>query len=295
MEDAFGRCHPVICFTFFIAAVVFGMVFFHPAFLAVSLAFSSLYYLLLKGREGLGFLGGMLAFIVVLTLLNPLFNTSGKHVLFYCFGTRAYTLEAMGYGAAIATMFASVLIWFGCYNQVMSSDKFTYLFARFAPSLSLVFTMVLRLVPNYQRQANTISDARKCVGKGSEGEDRKNSISNSMTVLSSLTSWALEGAIVTGDSMRSRGYGVGRRSSFAIYRMTSRDMTLLAVLAAAIVSVIVCGVSGAAYVQYTPTFEVAPFGASTVLGLVSYAVLLAVPSAVHIWEEATWRISRSRI
>lgn len=295
MEDAFGRYHPAICFTFFISAVVFGMVFTHPAFLAISLAFSTLYYLLLKGRKGLGFIGGMFVLVAVLTLINPFFNTSGEHVLFYCFGSRPYTLEAMGYGAAIAVMFASVLIWFGCYNEVMSSDKFTYLFARFAPSISLIFTMVLRLVPNYQRQANVIADARKCVGKGSDDGDAKSSMSNSMTILSSLTSWALEGAIVTGDSMRSRGYGVGRRTSFAIYRMDSRDITLLAVMVAAIVTVIACGAMGAAYVQYTPTFEISPLDATTVTGLVSYAVLLAVPSAIHIWEEAKWRISISRI
>ena len=35
-----------------------------------------------------------------------------------------------------------------------------------------------------------------------------------MSILGALTSWALEGSVVTADSMRSRGYGTSKRTSF---------------------------------------------------------------------------------
>ncbi len=295
MEDPFGSYHPAICFTFFIAAVVFGMMFVHPAFLAVSIACASLYYLLLKGAAGAKFMLGMLTLMLVLSLVNPLFNTYGNTVLFTYFGDRPYTLEALAYGVALAVMFGSVLIWFACYNVVMSSEKFTYLFARFIPSLSLIFTMVLRLVPNYRRQTAVISNARMCVGKATSEGSKKTKLDNAVTILSSLTSWALENAIVTGDSMRSRGYGVGHRSNFAIYRMDARDKVLLAVLALATAGVVCTSFMGGMAVQYTPAIELAPMGPVTLAALACYAVLLVIPSAIHIWEDATWHILRSRI
>ncbi|MGI6216527.1 MAG: energy-coupling factor transporter transmembrane component T, partial [Coriobacteriales bacterium] len=186
MDEPFSRYHPAITFLFFIAAIVFAMFFVHPAYLLADLVFACLFFLLIKGSSGLKFLGGMAVLVVVLTFLNPLFNTSGPTVLFTYFGGRPYTLEALLYGLAIAVMFATVLIWFACYNATMSSDKFIYLFGKFAPSVSLVLTMVLRLVPNYRRQADKISSARMCVGKSPSEGPRKEKLGSGVTVLSAM-------------------------------------------------------------------------------------------------------------
>ena len=47
---------------------------------------------------------GLLPMFLILTTINPLFNTYGAHILFSVFG-RPYTLEALLYGAAIASVF----------------------------------------------------------------------------------------------------------------------------------------------------------------------------------------------
>jgi energy-coupling factor transport system permease protein len=62
-------------------------------------------------------------------------------------------LEALYYGSAIAAMFVVMLIWFGCYNDVLTSDKFTSLFGNVIPSFSLLLVMVLRMIPNLMRKA----------------------------------------------------------------------------------------------------------------------------------------------
>ena len=53
MKNAFEKYHPAVNFVFFIGAIVFGMFFVHPAFLLISVVASSLYYILLKGRDGI--------------------------------------------------------------------------------------------------------------------------------------------------------------------------------------------------------------------------------------------------
>ena len=69
------------------------------------------------------------------TAVNPLFNTYGATLLFTYFD-RPYTLEALYYGAALAAVFVHMLLWFGCYNAVLTSDKFTSLFGNLIPALS---------------------------------------------------------------------------------------------------------------------------------------------------------------
>lgn len=94
-------------------------------------------------------------------------------------------------------MFISVLIWFASYNTEMTEDKFLYLFGRFSPSVSLVLTMVLRLVPNYQKKAGQLFAARRGIGKGTKEGNTTEQIRHGLIVLSALLSWALEGGIAT--------------------------------------------------------------------------------------------------
>lgn len=293
MDRGFGGYHPLINFIFFIAAVVFGMFFVHPVFTAVCVIFSLIYYFTIKGKGGIRFAAGMLLLAVLLTAINPIFNTLGDTVLFTYLGGRRYTLEALIYGACSAGMFFGVIIWFSCYNENMTSDKFIYIFGRIIPAVSLVLTMVLRLVPDFKRRTTAIEGARGSIGKG--GGDKKTRLKNSTSILSALTSWALEGAVTTADSMRSRGYGLSGRTSFAIYRMKGRDHAALIVMMICIVGVIVCAALGGTAAQFIPSIEISPFSLVTATGAAAYAILLAIPSAIHFWEELTWRILRSRI
>ncbi len=292
----FTTYNPIINFVFFMGAVVLGMFFVHPAFLACSLLLSFSYYLTVRGSRGLKFVLGMIPLFLVLSAINPLFNTSGATVLFTYLGGRAYTLEALFYGMAVAAMFVSIMTWFASYNAVMTSDKFLYIFGKAAPSVSLVLSAVLRLIPSFQRKAVQIAGARKCIGKAGDAGTRREKIENGMTVLSTLTTWALEGGIVTADSMRSRGYGSGRRTNFAIYRFDKRDVFLVIFMSFLIAAVMICAFFGGTKVSYTPVVEIAGMdNIYTIAGTIAYFIFLAIPTVLNITEEITWRILRSRI
>ena len=237
----------------------------------------------------------MLILFCAVALLNPLFNARGETVLFTYFGDRPFTLEALLYGMATGGMFLSVLLWFACYNEIMTSDKFTYLFGTAAPAVSLVFCMVLRFVPHFKAKAAAVAEARRCIGKAPEDSGRKKKFENSMTVLSVLTSWALENAAATADSMKSRGYGAGTRTNFAIYRMDVRSVTLLLYLAGSAMATVAGAVLHGAEIAYLPVVAIPSAGTGTVIGIAGYAAFLAAPVVLYIWEEATWRILRSRI
>ncbi len=294
-ESAFGSFHPVLCFAFFAAAIILGMCLRHPVYLALGLVFSLCYYVVLRGRRAWRLVGMLAPLVAAITVINPLFNTLGTHVLFTWWGGRPYTLEALYAGASVGVMVAAMLFWFGCYNVIMTSDKFIYLFGRLAPSVSLVLSLVLRFVPNYQRKLREFTVAGSCIGRAGAASSFRARLRQSAVRLNALAGWALEDGIVAADSLRSRGYGLSGRTSFSLYRFDGRDALLLAVMAALAACVAAAIMGGTADVRYLPVFEVpdaTPFG---MFGYVAYALLLAIPSAIDIREAVQWRISLSRI
>ena len=290
-SDAFSKCHPAVNFLFFVGAIGMSVVIQHPAYLLAGIITGTIYYLLLNGKKGWKTILGLLPMFMILTVINPLFNTLGATPLFY-FGSRPYTMEALFYGAALASMFVIMMLWFGCYNKVLTSDKFTCLFGNLIPSISLLLLMVFRMVPNFIRKTQQIIGARKSIGKGiSENATTKEKLQDGGTVLGALTSWALEGSVVTGDSMRARGYGAAKRSSFIIYRMTWNDWILLVVMLILIGITIIAACVGQFSAVFVPMIEIAPVS----WGLAAYTCYLLIPSALHIKEAIQWHISRSKI
>lgn len=290
-SDAFSKCHPAVNFLFFVGAIGMSVVIQHPAYLLAGIVTGAIYYLLLNGKKGWKTLLNLLPVFMILTVINPLFNTLGATPLFR-FGSRPYTMEALFYGAALASMFVIMMLWFGCYNKVLTSDKFTCLFGNLVPSISLLLVMVFRMVPNFIRKTQQIIGARKSIGKGiSENATTKEKLQDGGTVLGALTSWALEGSVVTGDSMRARGYGTAKRTSFMIYRMTVTDCILLAVMLVLIGATIVAACLGQFVAEFVPAIQLAPVS----WGLAAYTCYLLIPSALHIKEAIQWHISRSKI
>ena len=278
-------------FLFFVGAIGAGVVIQHPVYLIAGIVTGAVYYLLLNGTKGWKTLLRLLPLFVFLTVINPLFNTYGATPMFYLFG-RPYTFEALLYGAAVSGMFVNMMLWFGCYNKVLTSDKFTSLFGNLIPSISLLLVMVLRMVPNFIRKTQQIIGARKSIGKGAdEAAATKEKLNDGMTVLGALTSWALEGSVVTGDSMRSRGYGTAKRTSFMIYRMTATDYLLLSVMVLLMVLVILAACLKQMAAAFTPVLDIAPVS----WGVIAYTGYLLIPTALHIKEAIQWHISRSKI
>ena len=284
-RDAFSAYHPAVNFIFFLAMIGFGVVVLHPAFLIVGMAGALAYYLLLHGIPGLKRMAMMLPIFLLVALFNPLINRNGQTVLFTVFSI-PYTKEALIYGIVLGGMFLTMLLWVNCYGTVLTGDKFTSLFGNLLPALSLLLVMIFRMVPSLIRKGKQISGARQSIGK--DFTDKK----EAMTVLGCLTTWALEGSIVTADSMRSRGYGTARRTSFMIYRMNKRDWILLTTILLLSAAMIVCITAGYTTATFTPEWFIAPVSP---VSLALYGLLNFIPTLLRLQEGLVWHISRSKI
>ena len=149
--------------------------------------------------------------------------------------------------------------------------------------------MVLRLIPALSRKEKQIANARALIGKSPrESDSIKEKIRNGTGILSALTDHALEGSIITGDSMKSRGYGTGKRTNFNIYHMTAHDWILTVLMSTLLLGVVSFG---GTKVMFTPVMRIPRVGC----GFYLYCIFLLLPSILHIKETVLWHISISRI
>ena len=293
-RDTFSGYHPGINFLYFGLVFLFTMFLLHPVSLLISLGCALCYAIYLNGRKAVRFsLRLLLPMMLLAAVLNPAFNHEGATILTYLPSGNPLTMESMLYGLTAALMLAAVITWFSCYNAVMTSDKFVYLFGRVIPALSLVLSMTLRFLPKFKAQLQVVSEAQRCIGRDTSEGSLLQRAKNAITIFSIMVTWALENAIETADSMKSRGYGLPGRTAFSIYRFDERDKTALLWL-------LFCGVylssgwaAGGFSWRYYPTIRGAAVTPFTVSFQIVYLALCLTPVILNRWEDKKWKLLRS--
>lgn len=287
--SAFSSFHPIVNFIYFISIIVISMFSMHPIFLAMTFFVSFFYSVMLNGKSAIKLNIGVLIPIMILTMIiNPLFTHRGSTVLFYLNGN-AMTLESIIYGLAAATMLSSVIIWFICFNKIMSSDKIIYLFGRILPVLSLVLSMCFRFVPMLVNRFKEISEGQKCMGRDFSKSSIIKRMRQTCKEISILIAWSLEASIETSDSMEARGYGLTGRTSFNIFRFDRRDAKVLTVIILLLGFVVIGCIKGENNILYYPRIIFGPISAFNFLVMSAYFMLLILPIIIDMRGELMWR------
>lgn len=295
IRDTMNEIHPLVAFAFFAFVLVMSMLFLHPVYIIISLTTGTVWAFLLRGKQTLRFLlTFVLPITILVAILNPLFNHKGVTILFYI-RDNPITLESMIYAVTSAFMFASVLIWFSCFNEVMKSDKIIYLFGKTIPSVSLIITMVLRFVPLYKQQAKRISIAMRAQGIDvSQGSIIKRAKCG-LSILSALITWGLESSVTAADSMRSRGHGLPHRTHYSVYRFDRRDLILSILLIIGIAFIGVSAGTNTIYAKFYPVFKLNSWNAASIICTAVYALILLIPIILNLTEAVSWRHLKSKI
>lgn len=294
--NEFKTYHPIVNFTYFLCVIGFSCFFMHPVCLIVSLICGFVYSAVLKGKRAIRTnLFYMLPMLLTAALLNPAFNHEGVTIIEYLPNGNPLTLESIVYGIASAAMLVSVMCWFSCYNEVMTSDKFIYLFGRAIPSLSLIISMTLRFVPRFTAQLKVVTNAQRCMGRDVSNGSVMKRAKCGLSILSVMTTWALENAIETADSMKSRGYGQPGRTAFSIFTFDTRDKKALTAILAFGIYTIIGHLTGGTYFRYFPSMKSAEFSFYGLSVFAAYFMLCVFPIVIELEEERKWNVIKSKI
>jgi energy-coupling factor transport system permease protein len=202
------------------------------------------------------------------------------------------TLEAMFYGICSAVSLIAILAWFSCYNQVIKSDKFLYLFAKLTPSAALLITMTMRMISKLKYQLKTISHAQQTIGLAQNTGSLTERVKKRMRVISILLSWAMEEAIETADSMQARGYGLKNRTTFSVFKFAKRDGLVLGLMS------VLAGICFAGYflgygtMQFYPAIRPINLSTQAIVLYLVFAGLAFLPTIIEVRESCKWRSSK---
>jgi energy-coupling factor transport system permease protein len=275
--------------------LLFTMFLFHPVFLFLSLAGAVSYAVYLNGKKAARLLLMLLPLLLITAGIGAAFNHEGVTILAYFRNGNPLTLESIAAGLAAAVMLVAAVCWFSCYSAVMTTDKFLYLFGRVIPALSLLLSMTLRFVPRLRAQGKIIADAQHSIGRGIKDGRLLRRAANGMRILSILTTWALENAVETADSMRSRGYGLPGRTAFALYRFDGRDGKLLLAFSLCGAYLFTGALLGRLHYRFYPSLGSVGTGPYALSLYFVYIFLCFAPVIINHHEDRKWEALRSEI
>lgn len=294
MKDTFSTYHPLIILAFFTLAIGVSIFSLHPAVLFISFAGSFAYSVKLNKRRALKFnLLFLMPAMAAAAVFNPIFVHEGATVLWYFPSGNPLTLESCVYGAASSVMLGSVIMWFGCFNHVMTSDKLIYLFGRLMPALSLTLSMVLRFVPRYKAQAKVVSNGQRCLGRDIAMGGIFERASGGLKILSIMLTWSLENGVETADSMKSRGFGLKGRTCFSNYHFDRRDAEAALAMALLSAAFMLGAFLGFLKIRFYPTVKFATVSGAAMAVHASFMALCFMPLIIDATEEIKWSYLKS--
>ncbi|MDY5947728.1 MAG: energy-coupling factor transporter transmembrane component T [Oscillospiraceae bacterium] len=288
MRDAFSRRHPAVNLMFFAAAAIFAMMFDHPVFIGISFSAALAYAVKLKGKAALKmFFCALLPLLIFVVLINTIFAGYGVTVLYTFASGKRITLESAVCGGVTGSLVVTMLLWFACFNEVVTEDKFMYAFGGRMPNTALMLLMVFRFVPLYKRQLSETLSARRAAGLA-QSSGRAAELKNACAAVSGVITRALENAIETADSMKSRGYGSGRRTSYSRFTFSPADAVMIIEILV-LSAVIAAGkLSGFAEASYNPIIEIGGFSAMLAVSAAAYAIFCFFPIIYDFAEDIRW-------
>lgn len=246
------------------------------------------FFFLLKaeGAKNFGWFKMIIPMILLVVLTNLLFSHRGVTRLFLLFG-QWVTLESVCYGITSGLSLAALILWFACYQKIMTSDKFLYLFGKAAPSTSLLISLALGLVPKLQGQLRQIQDCQKMLSP--DLPTHLDKIKKALCHVSTLLGWSLENTVEQADSMKARGFGIKRRTTFHLFRFESRDARFLIGFLTLAAVCIAGRIVGYGTMEFYPRMDCLIQGGIDVVFYFIFLIFVMIPGMMEWKEEILWR------
>jgi energy-coupling factor transport system permease protein len=291
MKGRFHEFHPVVTYCYYLGAILLVMINQHPLFLMAALSILiTLHFISERFQHLKPWLVFMLTTGILIFLINPLFNERGRHVLIEISGHRV-TLEASIYGGMSALSIICVLMLFVSFNEVMTPTKQLFLFSKFLPQFAILLMLTLRFIPLMKRRLEEIAAVQVSKGISVKQGPWKDRLKKGMLYIQVLLTYSLEEAIQTADSMKARGYGQKKRTTYEYFRFKKMDFLTLLILVILLSISLFGRFNGFGSLTIYPLMESIGLTPIESFILLVYALFLCFPLFVEIGEVIRWRIS----
>lgn len=291
-RDAFETLHPAVVVTYFAGVVVLTAFAMEPVLVGLSLAGALLCSLVCLGpRETARQLRWQLPAIALVCLANPLYSHSGATVV-ATLGPVVIRAEALAFGLAMGALLVATVTWLACAASAQGFDRMLGLGGGVFPTVSLMVSMALQLVPQLldrARQVRAVEAA--CTAAGGPAPDvpddgsRAGRLAHGARLSGVLMAWSMEESVGRADAMRARGWRAGaprtcyRRERFGTADALAETAVALLLSLSALAAWSACGAW-----RFYPTMPPLAWR----WGYVPYALLMALPTLRVAGERVRW-------
>ena len=294
MKGALTRLNPYIVVIYYVLVMVLGILVKHPLHLAVLFLCGIVVAVMVAGlRVTARTIGYGLIMSALIVLINPLVSKEGVTRIVE-WGEFYITLESVVYGAVSALMLMTVFVWFVSWNVIMTGDKYIYTLGRVLPSVSLLISLILRLIPELEREYNDIKTSIYSM-RLYDVSRLRGRFSLSVHALRVLIAHSIETSALRADSMEARGYGIAHRSCYLGYKWRVGD-TIFITLTLLLGGMAIAGhVLHHSYASFYPIINVDMSGTYTFVSFAVIALYGLVPVLFETKEAIAWKVYLSHI
>lgn len=234
----------------------------------------------------------VLPFVVLMMILNPLLVHNGSTVLYKgsinyaVLGPIRITLEAIIYGIFMGIRIICVTTTFGFGNLIIHPDKSFGFFSKYLKKSALLMSMTISLFPILMKSYSNIADVEKLRGNIFNEGTMKRRIKNQGNIVNILFLSSLEDASDMAESMNSRGYGIGKRSSYFYEKIRKADGVIILVSIVSLIGMKLLRDMGLNEINFYPKVE-NPFTKVSFQGIL-ICLIFYIPWAVN-WRWKRWK------
>lgn len=287
----FKEYNPYINLLYFIIIISISIFYINPIIIFLTFISISVYYTMLNGKKNyFKLIKNYLPIMVLIVFINLFVNHQGTTVLFFI-KNNPYTKESLLYGIFSAIMLLNILMEFNIFNKIMDSEKIYFILGKLSPTISLIFSFVLRFIPLYKDKFNEIKEANLHIFKN----NFMGKISYYSICLSAFISYVLENGVDTADSFVSRGYGLSERTTFTPIKFNKSENILL-LFEIIFSSLIICFIYMRKYSFYFfPTISNFNINTISILSYITLFIFISLPILLDLKEELLWHIYKQKI
>lgn len=251
-QPLFGQLHPALRALLALTPLLITLGCFSVMLLAASLVLALGFICLVSGpAAALRTLRQAAPLLIIIILLNPLISPSGTQKLL-TLGPFAIYGESLMWGILTGLMLAASLAWLEVFGLILSTDELCDLLGSAAPTLALMVSMAMRLVPNLFGKAQGAKAVREActASRPSNSQNAPGSppakkpmpqkaahpqwmsakLSWAARISTALLGWTLADSLSRASSMEARGWGVGPRSHYRQWRWSFSQKVQFAML-----------------------------------------------------------------
>lgn len=286
-----SRLHPFAAAAYFAAVLFFSMFVFHPLLLSISLSGAIFLGIWARSARTIFYwMLGLLPGLVLVVFLNVFFGPQTGKILYQntFFAVHQASLVT---GLLFAALLLAMVLWFASFQVVLTKDKILYVCGRLFSSLGLLLSMIFRLVPIFSRQLKKIQLTQRSLGFPQKTLREKTAFQKRVYTL--LFTWGGEYAVQMTDSMRARGYGTKKRTTFNPFYSWRTAWKSLAFILLVSTAAAWClrGEFGMRF--FAEGFSERPSQLALV-GNLLFLLLVFLPVWLHLAEIFIWRHAQTR-